>query len=137
VNDLNTISIEGHLTNNPEIKEFGKIRYCHFSIANNRSFKNPKGIVEKETSFFDVEAWDSNIDIAMTFGHKGRGVRIYGRIKQIRYSEEKHGKTIPKQRVVVVPNPNGFEFFPDKSPNFEDKTADVENFYMNNEDDDI
>jgi single-strand DNA-binding protein len=133
MNDLNTLSIEGFITNNPELKEFGKKRYAAFSIANNRMYKGPNGI-EKDVSFFDVEAWDSNIDTVMSFAHTGRGVRIYGRIKQIRYTENRKDKSITRQRVVIIPNQNGLEFYPERKTNT-DFNADVENFYMSQEED--
>ena len=42
--------------------------------------------MEKETGFFDVEAWGKLADTCGIQGHKGRGVRVVGRLKQDRWA---------------------------------------------------
>jgi single-strand DNA-binding protein len=70
---------------------------CSFSVASNRYFKGDDGI-EKEVSFFDVEAWGLLAENCNALGKKGRGVRLFGRLKQERW--EKDGDR--RSKVVIV-----------------------------------
>jgi single-strand DNA-binding protein len=54
-------------------------------LASNRFFKQDSGL-EKEVSFFDVESWSKLAEHCYNQGHKGRGVRVVGRLKQDRWS---------------------------------------------------
>jgi single-strand DNA-binding protein len=60
---------------------------CSFSVATNRYFKGEAGL-EKEVSFFDVEAWGALAESCNTMGKKGRGVRLIGRLKQERWDKD-------------------------------------------------
>jgi single-strand DNA-binding protein len=42
--------------------------------------------LEKEVSFFDVETWSKVAENCYNLGHKGRGVRVVGRLKQDRWA---------------------------------------------------
>jgi single-strand DNA-binding protein len=55
--------------------------------------------MEKEVSYFNVETWSKLAESAGKLGHKGRGVRVVGRIKQERWTD-REGKT--QSKVVIV-----------------------------------
>ena len=55
--------------------------------------------LEKEVSFFDVEAWGKTAENAGNRGRKGGGVRVVGRLKQERW-QNSEGKAVA--RVVIV-----------------------------------
>jgi single-strand DNA-binding protein len=57
---------------------------CTFTIASNRYFKKD-GDFEKETAYVDAEAWGKLAEQCASLGHKGRGVRVVGRLKQDRW----------------------------------------------------
>jgi single-strand DNA-binding protein len=70
---------------------------CSFSVATNRFFKGDDGI-EKEVSFFDVEAWGLLAENCNALGKKGRGVRLIGRLKQERWDKDGDRRS----KVVIV-----------------------------------
>jgi single-strand DNA-binding protein len=72
---------------------------CNFSIASNRFFRQDSNL-EKETGFFDVEAWGKLAATCSTQGRKGRGVRVVGRLKQDRWTGS-DGKSHNKVAIVA------------------------------------
>ena len=89
MNNLNSILIEGNLVKDALLKntEAGSTM-CTFTIATNRFYKNGDGI-EKEVSFFNVEAWSKVAEDCHAQGYKGRSARVVGRLKQSRWIDEK------------------------------------------------
>jgi single-strand DNA-binding protein len=99
MNNLNSILIEGILVRDPLLRTTSKgTALCTFSLVSNRFFKHDSGL-EKEVGFFDVETWAKLAEQCYTQGHKGRGVRIVGRLKQSRWTDQE-GK--PHARVSIV-----------------------------------
>jgi single-strand DNA-binding protein len=99
MNNLNSILIEGNLVRDPLFRSTPKgTPVCNFTLASNRFFKQDTGL-EKEVSFFDVETWAKLAENCYHLGHKGRGVRVVGRLKQDRW-EGSDGK--PHSRVTIV-----------------------------------
>ena len=122
MNNLNSILIEGNLVRDPESRSTAKgTAVSTFSIATNRYYKQDSGF-EKEVSFFDVESWGKLAESVKGQGHKGRGVRVVGRLKQDRW-QDKDGK--PRSRISIVAE--HVEFRPDfknGSAAEQDNTAD-------------
>jgi single-strand DNA-binding protein len=84
--NLNSIIIEGNLVRDPLLRSTPKgTPLCTFSIASNRFYKQDSGL-ESEVGFFDVESWSKLAESCYNLGHKGRGVKIVGRLKQDRWS---------------------------------------------------
>jgi single-strand DNA-binding protein len=99
MNNLNSILIEGNLVRDPLYRTTPKgTPVCTFSLASNRFFKQDSGL-EKEVSFFEVETWAKLAESCYNIGHKGRGVRVVGRLKQERW-EGSDGK--PHSKVTIV-----------------------------------
>jgi single-strand DNA-binding protein len=99
MNNLNSILIEGNLVRDPVFKSTPKgTPVCTFSVASNRFYKQDSE-TEKEVSFFDVETWSKLAENCNSLGHKGRGVRVVGRLKQQRWNDTE-GK--PQSRVMIV-----------------------------------
>jgi single-strand DNA-binding protein len=99
MNNLNSILIEGNLVRDPLFRSTAKgTSICTFSMASNRFFKQDSGM-EKEVSYFEVEAWAKLAEHCSTQGHKGRGVRVVGRLKQERW-QDREGKT--QSKIVIV-----------------------------------
>jgi len=100
VNSLNSILLEGNLTKDPESKTLPSgTQVCNFSVAANRFYRQNDAL-EKETSFFDVEAWAR---LGQTCGEtlkKGRGVRVVGRLKQDRWVDAL-GKSHSRVKIVA------------------------------------
>ena len=101
MNQLNQIIIEGNVVRTAQVKEFstGK-KLCTIPIAVNRLYKSREGNFEKETSFFDVEAWgEKYCDMLGEKAVKGRALRVVGKLKQNRWKTEE-GKM--ESRVSIV-----------------------------------
>ncbi|HSV56365.1 MAG TPA: single-stranded DNA-binding protein [Magnetospirillaceae bacterium] len=99
MNNLNSILLEGNLVRDPDLKATPSgTPVCTFAVASNRWYKQNEQL-EKEVSFFDVEAWSK---LAQTCGDmlkKGRGVRVVGRLKQDRWND---GEGKPHNKVKIV-----------------------------------
>ena len=99
MNDLNSILIEGNLAQEPKYRTTPRgTPLCTFPIATNRFYRQDEG-TEKETSFFNIEAWAKHADICNNHGKKGRGVRIVGRLKQDRW-QDSEGKA--QSKIVII-----------------------------------
>jgi single-strand DNA-binding protein len=99
MNNLNSILIEGNLVRDPLYRTTPKgTHVCTFTIASNRYFKQDSNF-EKEVGYFDVETWSRLADSCYNQGHRGRGVRVVGRLKQDRWNGP-DGK--PRSRVAIV-----------------------------------
>jgi single-strand DNA-binding protein len=86
MNNLNSIIIEGNMVRDPLFRFTSKgTALCTFSIASNRYYKQDS-ILESEVSFFDVESWSKLAESCHELGHKGRGVKVVGRLKQDRWN---------------------------------------------------
>jgi single-strand DNA-binding protein len=100
MNNLNSVLIEGNMVRDPLTRSTQKgAQVCHFSIASDRYYRQENSF-EKETSFFDVEAWGRLVDTCVSQGRKGRGVRVVGRLKQNRWTGD-DGKSHTKISIVA------------------------------------
>ena len=100
MNELNSVLLEGNLVRDVKLrttKNGGSVG--NFSVASNRFYRKD-GNIEKEVSFFDVETWSKLAENCYNFGHKGRGVRVVGRLKQDRWTGD-DGKTRSKVTIVA------------------------------------
>ncbi len=99
MNDLNSVLIEGNLTQDPETRrtQAGTL-LCKFSIAANRSFKI-HGSEQEEVSFFPVDVWGERAEPCVNYLKKGKKVRVLGRLKQERWETSEGAK---RERAVIV-----------------------------------
>jgi len=100
LNNLNSIIIEGDLIADPilEKKDAGSPK-CTFTVASNRYFKGNDQI-EKEVSYFLVVAHSKLGQICWETAKKGRRLRIIGRLKQYRWTDDE-GKDQSQIKVVA------------------------------------
>ncbi|OHD79451.1 MAG: single-stranded DNA-binding protein [Spirochaetes bacterium RIFOXYC1_FULL_54_7] len=100
LSNLNSIIIEGNLVRDPLLKATPNGHpVCSFAVASNRFYKQNED-TEKEVSFFDIETWSK---LAQTCGDvlkKGRGVRVVGRLKQDRWTDN-GGKNQSRIKIVA------------------------------------
>jgi single-strand DNA-binding protein len=55
--------------------------------------------LEREVGFFDVETWAKLAELCYNLGHKGRGVRVVGRLKQSRWNDTEGNS---RSKVIIV-----------------------------------
>jgi len=99
MDNLNSVLLEGNLVRDPLIRSTPKgTSVCSFAIASNRFFRQDSGL-EKETGFFNVEAWGKLAEACGANGRKGTGVRVVGRLRQYRW---KNSAGESASRTVIV-----------------------------------
>lgn len=101
MNQMNQLIIEGNVVREPEKKTtLNGTSICMISIACDMAYKNREGKVEKEVSFFDVDAFGALADKFEKNCVKGREMRIIGRLKQYKWKDET-GKTHSRIGIVA------------------------------------
>ena len=82
MNNLNSVLIEGTLTQGPKmvIEDNGRT-IAEFSISSERNYKKDDRY-HKEVSLFDIHVFGKQAEACNEYLTKGRGVRIVGRLKQ-------------------------------------------------------
>jgi single-strand DNA-binding protein len=95
------IILEGNVVRKPELRRTTKgTAVCTVSVGVNRWFKSREGALEKEASFFDVEAWGALAGACAEKCDKGRSVRVVGRLQQDRWVDGE-GKNKSKEIIVA------------------------------------
>lgn len=95
---LNTITIQGRLTRNPELRRTGSGKaVANFALACERDF-NEGG--EKATDFIECVAWHNTAEFANKYFSKGKMAVVKGRL-QIRPYTDKDGNKRTAAEVVV------------------------------------
>jgi len=126
MNNLNSIIIEGNLTADPDLKVINSgTAVGNFTIGTNRYYKDSTGERREEASFFNIEVWGRLAETCEEYLKKGRGVRVVGRLKQDRWTNEDGEK---RNRIKIVGE--HVEFKPQKkiqeTPTLQ---AEVEEYY--------
>ena len=86
---LNRVQIIGRLGKDPEGKTTKKgTKYTLFSVAVDRQWKGSDGKPQKETDWFNIEAWGRLGEICHEYLSKGRLIFLEGRLKTDRYEKE-------------------------------------------------
>ena len=86
---LNTISLMGRLTRDPELRRTQSgTAVTSFTLAVDRDFKSADGT--KETDFIDVVAWKGTAEMVSKYLAKGRRAVVKGRL-QLRDWQDKEG----------------------------------------------
>jgi single-strand DNA-binding protein len=99
MNNLNSILIEGVLKADPLYRVTPRgTPVCTFSIMSER-FNRVDNNLQKEISFFNIEAWSKLAEMCDEKGHEGRGVRVVGRLREERWTDL-DGKQ--RSKVVIV-----------------------------------
>ena len=97
---LNTITIMGRLTRDPEIRHTDSgVSVASFALAVDRDFGN-RETGEKETDFIDVVAWRNTAEFVSKYFSKGRMAVVSGRL-QIRSWTDKDGNKRRSAEVVA------------------------------------
>ena len=97
---LNTITIQGRLTRDPELRRTGSgLAVASFSVACERDWPN-KETGEKETDFIDCVAWRQTGEFVSKYFSKGSMIVVSGRL-QIRYWTDKDGNKRKTAEIVA------------------------------------
>lgn len=123
---LNTVTIMGRLTRDPELRRTGSgVAVASFTLAVDRDY-NPKDGGEKETDFIDCIAWRGTGEFVSKYFAKGSMIVISGRLQvrnwtdkdgskrrstevvaeNVYFGEAKKGNTQPGQGFAMIEDPN-------------------------------
>ena len=87
MNCLNQLILEGTCVKDVEFRDV-PIPNAKAVIAVERSYKSEDGAEIKEVSYFDIESFGQLAEVISKHGKKGRGIRVVGRLKQNRWTDE-------------------------------------------------
>lgn len=76
---MNSISLVGNLTKDPESRSVGDTTVCKFRIAVNR--RKPKGGGEAKADYIDISVWGASGESCQKFLSKGKKVAVVGRLQ--------------------------------------------------------
>jgi single-strand DNA-binding protein len=81
--EQNTVLLTGRLTRDAELKYTAAgVAVCHFSLAVNRNYKDPKsGEWKDDTSYVDISVWREAAERCGKILKKGSPVHVEGRLK--------------------------------------------------------
>ncbi|NQZ66714.1 MAG: single-stranded DNA-binding protein [Lentisphaeria bacterium] len=88
--NLNSITLSGNLSRDPELRVAGETPVCNFAIANNRKWKSD-GELKEEVTFIDVTVWGKQAETCNLQLRKGSPVVVEGRIKMEKWEDAATG----------------------------------------------
>lgn len=95
MNCLNQIILEGNVIKKPVMDGDS----ASVPIAVTRTFRTSDGCLKAVVSYFDIIGFGSLAGVMETHATRGRGIRVVGRLKQVRYTDD-DGKA--HSRIVVL-----------------------------------
>jgi len=99
--NLNRVMLMGNLTRDPELRYTpNNTAVVNLGIAINRTWKNPQGERQEETTFVDCEAWGRTGEVINQYLRKGRPIYVEGRLRLDQW-QDKEGNNRSKLKVVV------------------------------------
>jgi single-strand DNA-binding protein len=102
VPDLNTVTIAGRLTRDPELKYITSGRaVCELSIANTKYYKTRDGERKEDTTFVNATCWDKFAEYVGDNLRKGRPVIVEGRLKSESWEDKTSGQKRSKVYILA------------------------------------
>lgn len=89
---INTATIMGRLTRDPNKTPAGNTNVCHFTVAVADRFSKDK------THFIEVDAWGSTAEFVSKYFHKGTMIAVTGSLEQSTWT----GKDGEKKSKIIV-----------------------------------
>jgi single-strand DNA-binding protein len=99
--NLNTVTLAGNLTRDPELKTLPNgSAVSNFGLAINRRWKSPEGDMREEATFVDIECWGRVAELVSQYLIKGNSCLIQGRLKFDSW-EDKDGSRRSRLKVIA------------------------------------
>jgi single-strand DNA-binding protein len=87
---MNSLSLTGRLTRDPEIRSVGSTKVCTFTVANNRVIRSKRGNDGAEkieiTLFMDCEVWGGGASYFADVAKKGNLVEVRGPVEMDKFT---------------------------------------------------
>ena len=85
---FNKIVIVGYLGRDPEIRYLTDgTAVCHFSVATTEKKKDRSGEAQDITTWFKINVWGKQAEVANQYLSKGKQVYVEGRLTQQEYTD--------------------------------------------------
>jgi single-strand DNA-binding protein len=97
--DLNSVSISGRLTRDPELRATPTSSVCDLRVAVNGSRKDATGAWVDDANFFNVSVWGAQGESCANHLEKGSRIAIHGRLNWHEWETPDGGK---RQAVDVI-----------------------------------
>lgn len=97
--NINSVTITGNLTRDPESRPAGQSIVCDLGVAVNESVKENGEWVER-ASFFDITVWGNTAEACQRYLTKGSPVAVTGRLRQDRWTNEQ-GENRSKVKIIA------------------------------------
>ncbi len=94
--NLNTATVEGNLTRDPEMKALPSGQnVTTFSMATNRKYKDKDGVLQEEVEFHNITVWGKQAESVNTYLKKGSSALVLGRLQTRSWEKDgaKHYRT--------------------------------------------
>lgn len=79
--NVNSITIIGRLTKEPESRPVGSGVVCRLSVAVNAEWKDASGERKSDVTYFDVDVWGRSAEAAQQILRKGAMVYVRGEMR--------------------------------------------------------
>ena len=99
MNQLNSVLLEGNLTEDPKKIEISNGTLVKFTIASNRYYRDKNNESKTETLFIPVQCWGTFGETIMPHVQKGSAVRVVGRLRLSKWTS-KDGS--PRESIEIV-----------------------------------
>ena len=100
MSDINTITISGRLTSDPELRHTTQGHpVCNFRLASNRTSKDSEGNKTDEATFIEVIAWKQLAEIVSKHCHKGDRIAVTGGIRYEEWNDRETGLKRTKHQI--------------------------------------
>ena len=98
---LNTVSIMGNVTADPELRHTPSgTPVCELGLALNRRYKTDDGQQKEETTFVSVTLWSRTAEVAAKYCKKGEPLFIQGRLFLDTWKDRESGKDRSRLKIV-------------------------------------
>jgi single-strand DNA-binding protein len=99
MNHLNSVILEGNIANDPVLKDSSNGgTVCTFKVASDRFYKKNFQL-EKEVVFIEIQVWGKLAEPIGKYGHKGRGIRVTGRLRQDKWNGPDGN---PRSKIIII-----------------------------------
>lgn len=86
---INTVTLLGNVTRDPEIKTTPAGSVCTFGLATNRVWKDKRGEKQNLAEFHNIVAWYELADTCAQYVRKGKPLYVKGYLKTHTWDDER------------------------------------------------
>ena len=116
MSDVNSVTISGRLTRDPELRQTKSgANVASFRLANN---------LAKKTNFFDVSVWGRSAETIAEYVNKGRWISVTGRMEQREWKDKETGQNRTAYSIVT----DNFTFLGPRKSEESEKTTEKVSF---------